>query len=314
MARHAHPQQRSGRRQGRGIARPVAVGVVVGLVAVAAIVSLVAWAGALAPKVQTPDAPAADATEAVDPSDTSSVSDGPSTADASVGSSASSSSDVAASAPAPAPLAGVVIAVDAGHQAKGDSKQESIGPGARETKARVTSGTSGVATGELESQVNLDVALKLRDELEARGATVVMVRTTQDVDISNSERAKIANDADAALFIRLHCDGVEGSSSTRGFMTLEVGQNAYTKGIVSESQRAARIMHPLIVRELGAADRGIVARSDLSGFNWCTVPTVLFEMGCMTNPDEDRALAGDAYQQKIAEAIANATVAYVDAA
>ncbi|MDD6729659.1 MAG: N-acetylmuramoyl-L-alanine amidase [Eggerthellaceae bacterium] len=308
MARHAHPQQRSGRRQGRGIARPVAVGVVVGAVAVAVIVSLVAWAGVLAPKTQTPDAPATDATEAVDSSNTSSAVDAPAE------SSVSSSPDTASSAPQAAPLAGVVIAVDAGHQAKGDSKQEPIGPGARETKARVTSGTSGVVTGELESQVNLDVALKLRDELEARGATVVMVRTTQDVDISNSERAKIANDADAALFIRLHCDGVEGSPSTRGFMTLEVGQNAYTKGIVSESQRAASVMHPLIVRELGAADRGIVARSDLSGFNWCTVPTVLFEMGCMTNPDEDRALANDAYQQKIAEAIADATVAYAGAA
>jgi N-acetylmuramoyl-L-alanine amidase len=312
MARHAQPSRKHTVQRGHGIARPVAIGLVVGALVAALAVGLAAWAGAFAPAASTADAPAADSVETA----VSSSADDSASADSAASSEATdaSSSSTDAAQSSAQPLAGVVIAVDAGHQAKGDSKQEPIGPGARETKARVTSGTSGVATGELESQVNLDVALKLRDELEARGATVVMVRTTQDVDISNSERAKIANDADAALFIRLHCDGVEGSSSTRGFMTLEVGQNAYTKGIVSESQRAASIMHPLIVRELGAADRGIVARSDLSGFNWCTVPTVLFEMGCMTNPDEDRALASDAYQQKIAEAIADATVAYMDAA
>lgn len=312
MARHAQLPQRHAAKRG-GIARPVAIGVVVGAIVVAVAVGLLAWAGAFAPATDAADAPAEDTAASAD---AASSANGSAAGDASASSEAtdaSSSSNGTAQAAA-RPLEGVVIAVDAGHQAKGDSKQEPIGPGASETKARVTSGTSGVATGELESQVNLDVALKLRDELEARGATVVMVRTAQDVDISNSERAKIANDAGAALFIRLHCDGVDGSQSAKGFMTLEPGENAYTKGIATESQRAARIMHPVIVSETGAADRGIVERNDLSGFNWCTVPTVLFEMGCMTNPDEDRALASDAYQQKLATAIADATVAYAGAA
>lgn len=203
------------------------------------------------------------------------------------------------------------VAIDAGHQGKADSAQEPIGPGASETKARVAGGATSVTTGTPESEVNLAVALKLQSALATRGINVVMVRTTEDVDISNAERAAIANDANADLFIRLHCDGVD-SSSTNGFLTLVPGSNSYTAAIAAQSQAAGDIMHPVIVSETGANDRGIVERTDLSGFNWCTVPTVLFEMGCMSNPTEDAKLNSDAYQQTLANAIADATVTYLN--
>jgi N-acetylmuramoyl-L-alanine amidase len=204
-----------------------------------------------------------------------------------------------------------VVVIDAGHQARGDSAQEPVGPGAAETKARVTSGTSGVSTGNAEDAINLAVALKLKAAFEARGISVVMVRTTADVDISNAERAAIANEAHASLFIRLHCDGVD-NSSTNGFMTLIPGQNEWTAPIVSQSAKAADIMHPLIIAATGARDRGVIERTDLSGFNWCEVPTVLFEMGCMSNPAEDERLGTASYQQLLADSIADATVVYLN--
>ncbi len=60
-------------------------------------------------------------------------------------------------------------------------------------KAKVTTGATGCVTGKTESQINLEVALKLQQALQNQGYTVIMCRTSQDVDISNVQRAEIAN-------------------------------------------------------------------------------------------------------------------------
>ena len=96
---------------------------------------------------------------------------------------------------------------------------EPVGPGATTRKPKVQSGTTGVATRNPEGLINLLVARRLQQELVDRGAEVVMVRTSQDVNIANSKRATIANDAEADLFIRLHCDGNDKRSKT-GLSTL----------------------------------------------------------------------------------------------
>jgi N-acetylmuramoyl-L-alanine amidase len=214
-----------------------------------------------------------------------------------------------ASKPATAKPSGFVVVIDAGHQGHADNRLEPIGPGSKTRKPAVASGTAGVVTRVDESVINLKVALRLRDVLAAAGVKVIMIRTTQNVDIPNSKRAQIANAAHAGLFIRLHCDGVN-SRSTHGLLTLVPSRNAWTGPILSASARAGRDLHHAALAATGAFDRGITPRSDMSGFNWSKVPSVIVEMGVMSNPAEDRLLSTSAYEQKLASGIAKGVLAF----
>ena len=119
------------------------------------------------------------------------------------------------------------IVIDAGHQETGNSDKEPIGPGATALKAKVTGGTKGTVTGLEEYKLNLIVAQKLQRILEERGYEVVMIRTTHDVNISNAERAQIANELHADAFVRIHANG-SGNSEENGILTIcQTKENPY---------------------------------------------------------------------------------------
>jgi N-acetylmuramoyl-L-alanine amidase len=208
------------------------------------------------------------------------------------------------------PSTSAVVVIDPGHQSRGDSTPEPIGPGATETKPRVTGGTTGVVTRVPEYEVVLQIATNLKTRLEAQGITVVMTRTTNDVNISNSERARIANEAGADLFVRIHADG-NVDSAQAGISTLYPGENRWTSPIVARSLRAANAVQGAVIASTGAVSRGVVPRTDLSGFNWATVPSVLIECGFLTNAVEDRLVSSPHYQDKLAEGIATGIRAFL---
>jgi N-acetylmuramoyl-L-alanine amidase len=88
--------------------------------------------------------------------------------------------------------------------------------------------------------------------------------------------------------------------------------NDWVVPIEARSLDAAEAMRAAVLRATGAADRGIVKRADLTGFNWSKVPSVLIEMGFMSNPIEDEMLATEAYQAKLADGITAGIVAYLE--
>lgn len=203
-----------------------------------------------------------------------------------------------------------VVVIDAGHQAKADLSPEPIGPGSTTTKLKVQGGATGVASHVPEYHAALAIALLLRDKLQSSGVRVVMVRTTDDVNIANSQRAKIGNDAKADLVVRVHLDSA-GDSAVHGVTTLYPSGNVWCKPLEQPSKRAAGLVENAVTAATGAANRGLSPRADMTGFNWSTRPTIIVECGFMSNPDEDRKTTSAAYQNLLATGMSRGVLAYL---
>ncbi|WP_287154232.1 N-acetylmuramoyl-L-alanine amidase [Candidatus Solincola tengchongensis] len=172
-------------------------------------------------------------------------------------------------------LSGWRFCIDPGH---GGSETGAVGP-----------------TGLLEKDVNLRVALKLRDLLVAEGAQVLMTRES-DVYVSISQRWQMANSWGADRFISVHHNSVD-----------DPGVN-YTVTLVSkyasqESLALANAVQAELVAELGLPNSGVWQVDYCGVLNHTTMPAILTEASFISNPQQERLLRDDAYLFREAQAI-----------
>jgi len=195
--------------------------------------------------------------------------------------------------------------------------------------------------GLIEKNVSLAVAQKTKEFLEAAGATVVLTRENDD-DVSLAERARIANEAGADLFLSIHCNSMETREDrivTRGVETyflspdptdaeakmlaeLENGgpdavplpkaANA-VEGILNDlalgqarndSAALAQIIQHHVIRGTWATSRG-VRQAPFLVLSGTRMPSALVEIGFISHPQEGRLLGKEKYQAKVAQALAD---------
>lgn len=200
---------------------------------------------------------------------------------------------------------GKKVAIDAGHQARGNSSTEPVGPGASTKKAKVAGGATGASSRVPEYKMTLRVAKKLKNILEKRGYEVYMVRSTNNVNISNKQRAIRANKSGADIYIRLHGDA-SSSSGVKGASGLyPSSSNPYVGKLSKKSKRLTKKILASYCKKTGIKNRGCIVRNDLTGTNWSEIPVTLIEMGFMSNPSEDRKMQNSKFQKKMATGIAD---------
>ena len=204
-----------------------------------------------------------------------------------------------------------LICLDPGHGTPPaiGRQTEPIGPGSRVLKIKDGGGAHG------EAAVALAIAKRTRALLLARGYRVSMTRTGPTIDLpdgnGNIARAKFCNRRHAALMVRIHADG-SSDRSLRGVSTLvPAWHKGWTDDIYRPSVRAGRDVQKAVAASTGAVNRGIVRRSDLTGFNWANVPTILVETGFLSNASDWKLLHAPSYQQRVARGLSAGVAAFV---
>lgn len=205
---------------------------------------------------------------------------------------------------------GKIVALDAGHQAKANLEKEPVGPGSETMKAKVEAGSVGIVTGLSEDKLTLSVAQKVEARLEAEGYQVVMIRESSDVNISNAERAKLANESGADIFVKLHANSLDTPGVYGTLSMCQTAQNPYNGSQHAASYDLSRRLTDAICEATGFKNRGVQETDTMTGINWCQIPVSLVEMGFMSNPEEDQKLAQEEYQELIAGGIVSGINSY----
>ena len=247
-------------------------------------------------------------------------------ADPTMSAPASSAAPTKAAAPAPvsgplnlAAVTGKTIVIDPGHDGGNAAHPEIINqpvPMGTGTKACDTTGTQ-TNGGYQEAAFTFDVGTRLAALLRAAGAHVVMTRDSNTgVGPCVDQRAKIGNDAHAAVAISIHADGAPAAG--HGFHVMTPARVGAPSNVIVDTshQLAVRIRDNYRARtgiptSTYIGQEGINVRADMGGLNLSVVPKVLVECGNMRNAGDAAMMTNPVYRQRMSEGLAAGLAAYL---
>lgn len=207
------------------------------------------------------------------------------------------------------------IAIDPGHQSPNVdmSDKEPLGPGSQEMKMKATGGTQGRFTGVPEYGLNLNISKQLRAELETRGYEVLLTREDNETAISNKERAVLAGEWGADIYVRIHGNGSD-HSGVHGAMTMVPSkENPFVSHLHEKSYALGDAVIQAYCQSCGMKNNGVQLFDNMTGINWSSVPVIILEMGFMTNETDDRNMQDSEYQKLMVKGIADGIDNYFSA-
>ena len=192
------------------------------------------------------------------------------------------------------PVSGKTIVIDAGHGVPDEGAQSS--------------------NGTTEAETNLKIALKLQNLLEQSGSSVVLTRSDEnaiyDIDTKTlrqkkisdiKNRVKIGNESQADIFVSIHLNKIP-QSQYDGWQTF------YKEGCEEGKKLAESIqtnLNEAIQRENNRVAKTI---DNVYIIKHVEIPTTIVECGFLSNPEEEKMLLEDGYQNKLAWGIYNGII------
>lgn len=194
------------------------------------------------------------------------------------------------------PVSNKVIVIDAGHGVPDEGAQSS--------------------RGTTEAETNLKIALKLQTLLEQSGSTVILTRSDENAiydldsktlkqkkisDIHN--RVKIGNESAADLFISIHLNKIPQEQYW--------GWQCFYKEGNEQSQKLAKSLQENLNEAIQKENKRVAMKlENVYIMKHVEIPISIVECGFLSNPEEEKQLLDDAYQDRLAWGIYNGIIDY----
>ena len=207
-------------------------------------------------------------------------------------------------------LSGVTVCVDPGHQRTTQVETVPLMPNGEQTTTTKVGMAKGVETKRRESQLTLEIGMKLRNALMAEGASVAVTRDQQDTFVGMLERAEIPNSIDADFVLRLHCNSRSGNDQVQGIEVYCPLGSSYAQAVADRTDY--KLMGETMLeamQQFTGQERGVCTLNNTYvGNNWSLMPSFLIEMGYMTNMEEDLLLSHPVYQERLVQGMVEGVV------